>query len=303
MITSLTILNILSHRNTWLEFSDGVNIIVGPTDSGKSAIIKALKWLVTNRPMGDGLRSHWGGRSVVEVCLDNDVFVRRYKGNAGNSYTVGDQSFNALKGDVPSYVSSCLNLSDINLQTQFDAHFLLTASSGEVAQYFNKIAHLNKIDTALQNIAHWYREEGKRLGYNEVSLKDALDKLVSYDVLDSIEKQLSLLEEKESERQTLVKQRQDLLTTVNSIKSVEEKIEDTLFLGDLEEQVRSLLEILKSLKEVKIRKSDLIDVVNKIEDVEKSLTLLEEKIHILEEQFHNSLGKGSVCPLCQQVVK
>jgi len=46
MINSLTIQNFQSHKNTTLEFDNGINIIIGQSDSGKTAIIRALNWVI-----------------------------------------------------------------------------------------------------------------------------------------------------------------------------------------------------------------------------------------------------------------
>jgi len=71
MIKQLTIKNFQSHKKTKLEFSDGVNIIIGQSDSGKTAIIRALNWVVNNKPSGDSFRSHWGGDTNVEITMED----------------------------------------------------------------------------------------------------------------------------------------------------------------------------------------------------------------------------------------
>ena len=60
MIHSIKIQNIQSHKDTQLEFNPGINAIVGSSNNGKSAILRALYWVVYNRPLGtDNLLSHW----------------------------------------------------------------------------------------------------------------------------------------------------------------------------------------------------------------------------------------------------
>ena len=60
MIKSIQIKNIQSHKDTSLEFSPGINAIVGSSNNGKSAVLRALYWARYNRPLGtDTLLSHW----------------------------------------------------------------------------------------------------------------------------------------------------------------------------------------------------------------------------------------------------
>ena len=40
--------NFQSHKNSIIDFDRGLNVIVGPSDSGKSAIIRAIKWALYN---------------------------------------------------------------------------------------------------------------------------------------------------------------------------------------------------------------------------------------------------------------
>ena len=48
MIKSLHIQNFQSHKKTTLKFHKGINVVIGQSDSGKSAIIRALNWTINN---------------------------------------------------------------------------------------------------------------------------------------------------------------------------------------------------------------------------------------------------------------
>ena len=49
-VRRITLENFQSHKHTEMEFGPELNVIVGPSDSGKSAIIRALKWVMYNEP-------------------------------------------------------------------------------------------------------------------------------------------------------------------------------------------------------------------------------------------------------------
>lgn len=349
MIDSVTISNFLSHKDTTIEFSPGVNIIVGPTDSGKSAIVKALRWAITNRPMGDGMRSSWGGLTSVAVLV-NDQTVLRQRDQGLNQYVIGNHEFNAIKGDVPAEILQLLNLTDINLQTQFDSHFLLSRSPGEVAQTFNKVAHLDKIDIALQNIQRGSREAYRKLEYDKEALKDKEERLLAYDNLPEIEGLIKALEDKESILQSQALKRQEVIQLISAIKRIEDELAEIEFLGDLDKTVVSVLDNINRLKVFEIERGHLRNHIESLEDIGEALVevevlvLMEQKVdHILEvmkqqtklkeqerllngmltkldhlnegldlaekavqeleKQFHEELGEGNICPLCEQVIK
>ena len=93
MIEGLKISNFQSHRDSSLEFSPGVNALVGDSDCGKSAVMRALLWVITNQPQGDAHVSNWlkdkkgkvKGICQVSVLLDTGT-VTRSRGKDENSY-------------------------------------------------------------------------------------------------------------------------------------------------------------------------------------------------------------------------
>lgn len=156
MWTKLNIKNFYSHKNTELNLSSGINIFLGNTDSGKSNIIRAIKWLKDNRPLGNSFASYWirdkksNIKDEVSVEIQNKRgTVKRYKTKEENGYQIDKQKNTAINSDVPVKVKEMLNLSDVNIQQQFDFPFLLFASPGEVAKQLNKALNLSKIDKVL----------------------------------------------------------------------------------------------------------------------------------------------------------
>ena len=164
MIKSLDIENFQSHAKTRLEFVEGVNWIVGASDTGKSAIARAMCWLFENRPSGDAFRSHWGGDTIVQIELENkdlpNCFIRRVKEKNDNFYThqpddetVGGMTFRAFGQNVPDEITDALYLDpSINFQRQHDGPFLVNDSPGEVARELNRVASLDEIDTTFAAI-------------------------------------------------------------------------------------------------------------------------------------------------------
>jgi exonuclease SbcC len=302
MITTISLANFLSHKKSQIDFSPGVNVIVGPTDSGKSAIIKALKWVILNRPLGDGMRSSWGGETFVEIIVD-DFAIARAKEDNVNSYLIDDSRFNAVKGDVPIEVQQALNMTDINIQTQFDAHFLLSSTPGEVAQYFNKAAHLDRIDVALQNIQKWTKDVSKKLEYNRQALTSSQERLNDFNSLGLVESILITLEEKEKARQTIEKDRIALQKIIDSLTKIDTDLEEFQFLQDLEQSVNSILELITKKKEVTKELIQINNLIKKNDQIDEEILAVDQDLEEYEAEFHEHLGEGSICPLCQQEIK
>ena len=57
MIKNLLLKNFQSHIDSKIEFDSGFNVICGSSDSGKSALLRALMWVIANRPSGDSIKN------------------------------------------------------------------------------------------------------------------------------------------------------------------------------------------------------------------------------------------------------
>ena len=154
MIKAILIRNFQAHRRTKLEFAPGVNAIAGASDQGKSSIIRALRWVVENRPAGDSFRSNFAGEQDTEVTIEttDGETITRTKGPKTNSYSVNGKELKAMGQSVPEEVSTALRLGSVNFQHQMDAPFLLSLGSSKLSQYLNEVAGLDAIDRATSNI-------------------------------------------------------------------------------------------------------------------------------------------------------
>jgi len=198
MIQKLEIENYQSHKNTTLNFSPGVNAIIGQSDSGKTSILRALRWVIENRPGGDAFRSSWGGKTSVKITTGQNVIERVKDKTTVNTYALStgeeDLSFAAMGTSVPEEVQNALNINQINYQNQLDRPFLLDNSPGEVAAHFNKIAHLDVIDVGLRNVKSWISGLTKTISIEEIRVAELEEEQSQYDYLPAMEKAIITLE-------------------------------------------------------------------------------------------------------------
>lgn len=157
MIRKIHLLNFQSHKDTELEFSPGVNVIIGDSRSGKTAILRALNWGRYNKPAGTALNSYWNRdkkKQPIDPFLSSITFdggnqVARKRATDFNGYLIMENLLEAVGQDVPEDVEKIWNMSEVNIQKQFDVPFLISESAAEVARFFNKTIKLDKIDQVL----------------------------------------------------------------------------------------------------------------------------------------------------------
>lgn len=267
MINSIKIKNFQSHKNTTLELDKGVNVITGSSDSGKTAIIRALRWLVWNRPGGDEFRSSWGGDTSVTINTD-DITISRSKGKQGNLYEIDDSPFVGFGTEVPNEVQKVLSISEINLQQQLDSPFLLSETPGNVAQYFNKIAKLDTIDSTTQNINKSIRKLNSDIQYQQGQLQKYKDELKEYPDLDEIEKILRRIERKETRFEDLQFDKKQINQTINKIEEIDEVLKEENQIIQLESSVTIIQSKIEKRDDLEERLSVLINLIDSIEKVE-----------------------------------
>jgi len=164
VIKSLHVTNYQSHVDSTLEFHPRINVIVGTSRSGKSALLRALRWVVENKPGGESFR-RWDTKSTSVTVDVGDTSVTRAKvGAGGNEYSLVPQgsegkpygagmSFRAFGQTVPEDITRALDMDPtLNFQWQHDKPFLLSDTAGEVARQLNRVANLDVIDVALSTM-------------------------------------------------------------------------------------------------------------------------------------------------------
>jgi exonuclease SbcC len=287
MIKRLELKNFQSHKHTILDFVPGVNVIVGLSDSGKSAIMNSIGWVFENQPQGDSFRSWWGGDTEVHMDLDNGQ-IARIRGDKFNGYVLGmHDTFVALKGEVPKEIKEFLNVNEVNFQRQLDRHYLLSNTPGEVAKHFNKIAKLDKIDLSTSNINSWISQINQDIKYKESDLEKNLEKLEVFNHLEKLEAEVEVLEEMENKARTLDRNLRKCEKLINQITSIDAKIDAKETIIQMGPEVTALLEQIEEKKVLESQYGKLSKLIKRIDDI--SEVIIDKERIILAEDLINDL--------------
>ncbi len=289
MIESVHIRNFQSHKSTKLIFDKGVNVIIGETDSGKSAIIRALKWGITNTPKGVAFCSNWGGDTLVRIKEKSHIITRK-KTKSSNIYKLDDTVFKAFGNDIPAEIDDVLNMNDINIQNQLDSPYLLSKSPGAVAQHFNKIANLEKIDTGIDNIQSEIRTIQQDIRMQDSIITDETENLKGYTYLDKFEIDIENIEILHKSYITVINKKSKLSILIDEINTVVTEIDEYKSLLGLDK-------LLLLLEKIIIEKNTIIndkDILNhlciKIQQNQYEINK-EHKIIVLDNVINKIIPK------------
>ena len=323
MIKSIRLKNIQAHKDSKLEFDKGINAIIGTSNNGKSTIIRALNWNRYNRPLGiDTLASHWivddkgNLKDEMSVTIENDFgIVARKRTKTENQYIVNDKELNVVKSDIPLEVEQTLNLSETNIQNQQDSPFLLSETSGKVAEYFNRIVRLDIIDRVLTKAETTRRKTNQEIQVLENSIKNNEKKLEDFDWLVDVEKLLNKIERVNLKNTQLKQDKIELLNEISEYKNqlhnqrnltkskeilntIEQELANNDNLNNNYNSLKSEIEKELGYKEnLNNQIVYLIDVISRYKNCIHNIELNKEKIIELKKQL------PEICPICGSKMK
>ena len=201
MIQKLTLKNFEAHKDTLIDFENGVTIIKGNSNAGKSSLFRALRFVLLNEPGGEDFINFNENETEVTLQYNNHIVTRaKARSNKRNEYIVDGKVLKAFGQGVPDEVKQVSGLSEINYEWQFDKRpFLLAETGGYIAGKLNEIVNLDLIDISLKNIEQKRRATNKDIESINKQLADILPQIDSYSWIDKAEKELAIIENKEIE--------------------------------------------------------------------------------------------------------
>jgi len=269
MIEDIEIANFQSHQDSQLSLCPGVNVITGRSESGKTAIMRALGWWYSNRPQGFAFRSDFSGKddsTRVGIAFKDGNWVIRERNTKGiNCYqTATEGMLSSLGTDVPLEVSSILNLADYNIQHQHDKYFLLQNTSGEVAKALNDIAGLDIIDTCLSKINSIIIRTKERIKDSDEQIQVLQEQLKEYVGIDGWENLVTALEKALVEREERKTLRRELFRITREVNDLTADIDSVNNWLEVENDANDILketENISGLQTMRYRVSELIDEI------------------------------------------
>ena len=299
MIEHIRLENFQSHRESEIQLSEGLNVVVGSSDSGKTAILRAMNMVMGNKPSGESLISHWAKRAgkvvsdlVVRMKVDGK-WIERRRGK-GNSYALDEDSFKAMGSDVPEPIEKFLNMSEVNVQNQHDSVFLLSKSGGEIGRQLNRVVHLDKIDAAISEIDSRRRLVVAYLKTSKPVVDDLVLSITSLSWVDEAEKVIDKLEGEQAQLHVETQRKDGLSGVVMQAERIDLAGYD--WIPEADRDVRWVEEMGLRLAEVFKSSELLLALLSAIEGIQIDKTDYSKasvEITLLEEVQKEAKVKGA----------
>lgn len=296
MIESLTLSNFQAHQSLVIDLDPHVTCLTGASDLGKSAVLRALRWLCLNQPSGEAFIRDGADQCHVQLEVDAHV-IQRYRGKGKNVYKIDDAPLVAFGNDVPTSVAKTLNVGPINFQGQHDAPYWFGETAGEVSRQLNQIINLGVIDDVLAKLDKRVREAMVNMAVCEDRVVQAKQARQATSRAVEVDEKLREVESLEAEAADLARrstQLGDLIENVSKYQAAYERASQA--------NVAALRAVAvgDAWAELDAKRSELEKQVNNAVALQSDITRMRAEAAAAEQEFKTKLG--AVCPLCQSLI-
>ena len=176
-VTKVVIRNFQSHRYTVIDLAEGLNVIAGESNKGKTAVMRAILWCLYNDPKGTDFITTGETECSVELYFSNGgILERKRTTSSAGSYIVTkpdgtSQEYSGFNNDIPVEVVNAHQMPEVylakdfkcrlNIASQLDTPFLVSESSVVKAAAIGRLIGVQNIDVAIKNVTK------DLLGYNK----------------------------------------------------------------------------------------------------------------------------------------
>lgn len=314
MITKLGILNFQSISQLAVECGP-ITVFVGESDSGKSAVVRALYAAAFNDYPTDHVRQGQDHSTVVLATEGGTVQVE--KGKAKNAYALNSQGkrqeWDRVGRDVPEAVAEFLGWRVVELddgtkfvpsiQRQFDGPFLLAESPIKAAKILGSLTNISTLFAAIREGTNEERRarkeaevakdeadrhEAMRAELEPALLKEEADFDTALLLFTTLEQQVKVLREVEILETSITTAADVLARARERINSIEVPA-----LPDLDAEIAEV-------GRVKALEDEIYSSMSAIDAAHRRVEIAEGVRDRHAEELAEKVKTMKVCPICER---
>ena len=265
-IEKIILVNFQSHVYSELRLSRGVNVIVGPSDSGKTAIMRALRWNMFNDPSGVEFVREGESEVSVTVRFQNNVEVERRRSRSKNQYILRrpdeeELVFEGFGKNVPAEIEEAIGIKKImlddkkalplNFSDQLDGPFLLQETDAYKAQAIGRMVGVDLLDETMRDTLRDKKQISIRRELMEKDLEETEESLKAFSDLDD---QIAL--------------REKIKNILSSVSELKEKAETA----------KTFAQVLREIKEDRALTKDVLQRYAVLDELQDKLLHLQRNV-------------------------
>jgi len=220
MLKRIHLKNFMSHKDTELKLAPGINVLIGPNNCGKSAVVSALECLAYNPPAEFVLR-HGSKECQVTVETDSGDSITWKRRKNSSVYVVNGETIQRIpRNTSPESVEKLLKLSkvasvnendqpfDVHIARQKEPIFLLDKPGSQAAQFFASSSDAAKLIEMRRRHEQRTRDSNRDVKRVKQELHDVEAQLM---VLEPIPRLQAAIQQAQKQHRALQLQQQQIV--------------------------------------------------------------------------------------------
>lgn len=289
MIRGIKLVGFQSHVDTSINLTEGLNVITGPSDSGKTAVIRAVRWVALNEPQGDAVVNQNVGYAQVTVITDTGVVTKvRNKGKVRYEINIDGENISYDKSEIPQEVYRILGINktsfgDVEVVLPFafqlDAPFLISSPASFGGKVLGKICNADTVELAVKKSSREVSQANDAKRQAEKTIEETKLALQSYENLQEVEQRLQQCRELVTDIEKGIVNRDTLSKLHNSYIAAYEKLNAVRDTVHLLSEIPQRAEEVSALELHAVRYNRLLNLYSKYNATNKQLNSVQNVIN------------------------
>lgn len=271
MLRKVKITGFQIHKESVLEFSPGINYIIGSGDMGKSSIGRALRWALANSLPGNNYINNDMEEAKVQLFFDDCTITRIRDRKTKNQYVLNKAPLKAIgRGPVDLIMNAHRINPALSFQGQHDGPFLLSWSEQEASRFLNKLIDLDKMDACQKFLNAEYRALQTITKQKEAESQELKESVKRLKWVSEAQKLLGDISHREKSLLLLRESLQGISAIVEEVEKSEQQLEKFSPLKKAEIQYSDISGYYDEIIEAKKTNSNLLSLITSLKkDTEK----------------------------------
>lgn len=278
-IKSLRLINFQSHKDTEIELDPGINLIVGTSHAGKSALLRGLNLLFHNEPRGKSFIRKGTDEAFVSIVFNDGYEITRIKGESRNAILITSptglvKAYERIGDKLPQEAIDILgnppiskDHGPISYAEQFAPFFLVGLTPTELPRSLSELTGINDFEEAAKRLASDARRADNKAKDSSQRINAYQSDLEQYQDLD---KQLDYLSKLEKWSDAVD----------DCGKKYDNALELQLRYSEIYDMGKQVANTLVRSKKLSVLESDLNPALNLRDKLQTANSILESEIHL-----------------------
>ena len=300
-ISQIHIKNFQNHEDTIIELSDGLNILTGTSDSGKTAIYRALEYVYLMGAEGYGSWDttwvqHGASYATISLTFDDGSKLLRIKGDSKNEIYLfkddDDEPFYSKTKVGIKYDQEVLEflnnpfydkeIGSLPFTNQTDSIFLVGASESKIPEFIAKMSNFTEFEQAVNYLEKENNFYTKQIRLGEEKIQKYKNDLEKYADLDS---KIESMENIETYKTEITSIKNTIALAQSILDDGVQKASTKKLLKKLNEKDTNFINIIQNHIQIN---ENLNNDIQTLEGIDKSITnhlSNIEKLKIINKKF------------------